>query len=183
VLANQFLQPEQAGVAEYIGTDFALLEVGQEDSVDAARQETGQAGLAHRQRQASEIRAIAHQEVEGVELDLGIVSARVQGVENRTGHQRRAERPRHRSLQDGARRLRVEAGSRLYPSTSAAKIATSLRSVSIGFFKTRPFEPLAAYRGMRWSDTSKNQANPVTPSNASMSESGPGRVETFFVPQ
>jgi hypothetical protein len=29
------------------------------------------------------------------------------------------------------------------------KIATSLRSVSIGFVKIRPFDPLEAYRGKR----------------------------------
>jgi hypothetical protein len=49
---------------------------------------------------------------------------------------------------------------RLYPSTSAAKIATNLRSVSIGFAKIRPLIRLAAYRGTMWHDTSKIEVNP-----------------------
>jgi hypothetical protein len=35
------------------------------------------------------------------------------------------------------------------------KIAASLRSVSIGFAKTRPLIRLSAYRGISWHDTSK----------------------------
>jgi hypothetical protein len=64
---------------------------------------------------------------------------------------------------------------RLYPSTSAAKIATNRRSVSIGFAKIGPLIRLAAYRGTRWDDTTKIEANPVIPGNASMSELGQTR--------
>ena len=58
-----------------------MLEWRKVDAIHAPCQQPREAGLAHRQRQAAEILAIAHQDVEGVELDLGIVSARVQGVE------------------------------------------------------------------------------------------------------
>jgi len=42
VLGNHALQSEQAGVPEQVRADLALLEVGQEDAVDAARQQPGQ---------------------------------------------------------------------------------------------------------------------------------------------
>ena len=71
VLRDHALQPHQTGVAEQVRADLALLEVAQEDTVHTPRQQPCEAGLAHRQRQAAEILAIAHQDVEGVELDLG----------------------------------------------------------------------------------------------------------------
>jgi hypothetical protein len=58
-------------VAEQVRANLALLEVAQEDTVHTPRQQPWEAGLAHRQRQAAEILAIAHQDVEGVELDRG----------------------------------------------------------------------------------------------------------------
>ena len=45
------------------------------------RASSRQVGLAHRQRQLAQILAVADQHIEGVELDLGIVPARVQAVE------------------------------------------------------------------------------------------------------
>ena len=54
MLGDQALQPHQAGVAEQVRADLALLEVGQKDAVDAPRQQPGQVGLAHRQRQPAE---------------------------------------------------------------------------------------------------------------------------------
>ena len=73
--------PHQAGVAEQVRADLALLEVAQEYAVDAARQEPGQARLAHRQRQLAEIVAVADQHVEGIELYLGIVLAGMKAIE------------------------------------------------------------------------------------------------------
>ena len=60
---------------EQIRADFALLEVGQEDAVDATRQQPGQVALPHAERQPAEIFAVAHEDVEGVELHLMIVPA------------------------------------------------------------------------------------------------------------
>src|SRR4029077_14698837 len=56
--------------------------VGQKDAVDTARQQPRQVGLAHRQRQLAEILAVAHQTVEGVELNLGIVLATAQALKS-----------------------------------------------------------------------------------------------------
>ena len=53
----------------------------EEDPVDTARQQPREVGLAHRERQLAEILAVADQAIEGVELDLGIVLARMQAVE------------------------------------------------------------------------------------------------------
>ena len=75
--------PHQAGVAEQVRADLALLEVGEVNAVDAARQQSGEAGLAHVERQSAEILAIADEDVEGVELHLGVMLAAVQAVEVR----------------------------------------------------------------------------------------------------
>ena len=75
-------QAHQAGMPEQVRADLALLEVAQEDPVHAPRQEPGQVGLAHRQRQPAEVLAVADQDVEGVELDLGIVLAGVQPLKS-----------------------------------------------------------------------------------------------------
>ena len=45
------------------------------DAVDAPRQQPGQVGLAHRQRQLAQIVAVADQHVEGIELHFVIVLA------------------------------------------------------------------------------------------------------------
>ena len=68
-------------VAEQVRADLALLEIGQEDAVDAPRQPPGPAGLAHAQRQPADVLAVADKNIEGVELHLVIVPARVQPVE------------------------------------------------------------------------------------------------------
>ena len=64
---HQPLQPHQAGVAEQVRPDLALFEVGQEDAVNPPRQQPGQVGLEHRQRQPAQILAVADQDVEGEE--------------------------------------------------------------------------------------------------------------------
>ena len=48
VLRDQPLQPHQAGVAEQVRADLALLEWRQVDAVDPPRQQPRQVGLAHR---------------------------------------------------------------------------------------------------------------------------------------
>ena len=55
MLGDQPLQPHQAGVAEQVRTDLALLERRQVDAVNAARQQPRQVGLAHRQRQPNSL--------------------------------------------------------------------------------------------------------------------------------
>ena len=61
---HQPLQPHQAGVAEQVRPDLALFEVGQEDAVNPPRQQPGQVGLEHRQRQPAQILAVADQDVD-----------------------------------------------------------------------------------------------------------------------
>ena len=50
-----------------VRADLALFEVGQEDAVNPPRQQPGQVGLEHRQRQPAQILAVADQDVEGEE--------------------------------------------------------------------------------------------------------------------
>ena len=64
-----------------VRADLALLEVGKEDAVDTARQQPCQVGLSHRERQPADVLAIADEDVEGVELHLGVMLAAVQAVE------------------------------------------------------------------------------------------------------
>ena len=42
MLGDQSLQPEQAGMAEQVGADLALLEITEEDAMDMRRQEAGE---------------------------------------------------------------------------------------------------------------------------------------------
>jgi hypothetical protein len=69
--------PKQAGVPEEVGTDLALLEVGQEDAIDAPRKQPGQVRLAHAQRQLANVVAVGNQDIEGVELHFIIMLATV----------------------------------------------------------------------------------------------------------
>jgi hypothetical protein len=73
------LQSHQATVAEQIRPDLALLEWRQ---MDASRQQPGQVGLAHVERQLAKILDIAHQHIDRVELHFVIVPARMQSVES-----------------------------------------------------------------------------------------------------
>ena len=68
-------------VAEQIRPDLALFERRQMDTINPPRQEPRQIGLAHAQGKLAQILAVAHQHIERLELDLGIVPARVQPVE------------------------------------------------------------------------------------------------------
>ena len=58
--------------------------IGQENSVDATRQQSREARLSHAQQKLPQIVAVAHQHVEGVELHLIFVRATVQTVEIRS---------------------------------------------------------------------------------------------------
>jgi hypothetical protein len=82
-LRHHALQPHLAGCPEQVRSDLALLEWGDEDAVRPARQQTREVGLADRERYAAQVFAIECEDVEGVELNLVIVLARVQGVEVR----------------------------------------------------------------------------------------------------
>ena len=79
----QALEPYLARRIEQVGADLALLEGRHEDPLGSAAEELGQICFAHVQRQRSEIVARQRQAVEGIELDLVIVLARVKGVEVR----------------------------------------------------------------------------------------------------
>jgi hypothetical protein len=57
MLGDHALQTHQAGVAEEIRTDLALLKWREVDAVDAARQPPGKIGLAQGERQLSDILA------------------------------------------------------------------------------------------------------------------------------
>jgi hypothetical protein len=74
---NHALQPHQAGRPEQVRADLALLEVAEEDAVDAPREQPRQTGLAHRQRQPADVLAVARQDVESIELHLVIVPQRI----------------------------------------------------------------------------------------------------------
>ena len=76
VLGDHALESEQARMPERIGSDLALLEVGGPKA---------RATLALRIDCGSLRRSVAHQDVEGVELDLGIVLPAVQAVESGRG--------------------------------------------------------------------------------------------------
>ena len=58
-----------------------MLEGCCEDAVGAAREQLRQVDLPHGQRQGAQVVAVERQDVEGVELHLLVMSARVQGVE------------------------------------------------------------------------------------------------------
>ena len=60
-------------MGKQVRADLALREIGKEDAVDTAGQEPGQPRLAHAERQFADVLAVADQDIEGVELDLGIM--------------------------------------------------------------------------------------------------------------
>ena len=74
MLGNDALQPHQTSMAEPVRAETGRCR-------QRGAQQPGQVRLAHTERQPPKILAIADQDIEGVELDLGIVSARVQAVE------------------------------------------------------------------------------------------------------
>ena len=81
MLRDQPLQPHQAGMPEQVRPDLALLEVARK--MPSTRRASSRARLVLRIDSGSlrMILAVAHQHVEGVELHLVIVLARVQAVE------------------------------------------------------------------------------------------------------
>jgi hypothetical protein len=83
VLRDHALQPHQTSVAEQVRANLALFEVAQKDAVGATRQQPGQVGLPHAERQLSDVLAVADQAVEGIKLHFVIVLPAVQAVEIR----------------------------------------------------------------------------------------------------
>ena len=70
---------------EQVGANLSLFKVTQEDAMHSARgEEPGQTGLSHREGQIPDIVTVANEHVEGVELNLLVVLARVQAIEVRS---------------------------------------------------------------------------------------------------
>jgi hypothetical protein len=80
-IRHKTLQSELAGLPEQVRADLALLEVADENSLRPPRQESREVGLPKVQRQLSQIVALQRQDVEGVELNLVVMPARVQPIE------------------------------------------------------------------------------------------------------
>src|SRR4051812_2975739 len=78
VLRDQPFKAELAGVPEQLRPDLSLLERRDVDTVDPAREDPRQVGLAQRQRQLAEVVAVGGQAVERIELHLGIVLTTVE---------------------------------------------------------------------------------------------------------
>ena len=78
MLGDQSLKAHAAGRLELIWPDLALLERCHEDALRPAAQQLRQVVLVKVQRQLPEVVAVQRQDVEGVELDLLVVLARVQ---------------------------------------------------------------------------------------------------------
>jgi hypothetical protein len=74
---DQALEAHPAGRAKQLRADLAGLERGDEHPVRAAAQQAREVCLAHGKRQLAQILAPKREDVEGVELHLGIVLARV----------------------------------------------------------------------------------------------------------
>ena len=70
-------------MAEQVRANLALFEVAQEDAIDAARQEPGEVGLAHTERQLADVLAVTDQTIERIELHFVVMLAAVQAVEIR----------------------------------------------------------------------------------------------------
>jgi hypothetical protein len=60
---------------------LALFKGSQEDASRPARQQPGQVGLAHRERQLAQVVAVQRKTVEGVELDLTVMLPGMQTIE------------------------------------------------------------------------------------------------------
>ncbi len=81
MLRHDALKAHVAGGTKQVWSDLALFEVIEDDAIDAPPQHLGQMVLSEVQRQRPEIVALAHQDVERIELDLLVVLAAVQAVE------------------------------------------------------------------------------------------------------
>ena len=64
-----------------MGADLARLERRDEDAIRSSCQQPRQIGLAHGERQASQIVTVQRHDVEGVELDLCVVFSGMQRVQ------------------------------------------------------------------------------------------------------
>jgi hypothetical protein len=68
-------------MSEQLRPDLALFELAHEDPFQPPRQQSGQVGVAHGQRQFSQILALKRQDIESVELNFVVMSARVHPIE------------------------------------------------------------------------------------------------------
>ena len=80
-LRHQPLKPHVAGSPKQIRANLALFERRNENAIGPTSQQPGEVGLAHRERKLSQVLAVERQDIEGIELHLVIVIARVQRVE------------------------------------------------------------------------------------------------------
>jgi hypothetical protein len=80
-LRHQALKAHVAGGAEQVRADLAALERVDEDALGPAREQALKAGFAKVQWQLAQVVVALDQDVEGAELDLIVVLARMQGVE------------------------------------------------------------------------------------------------------
>src|SRR6516165_8492944 len=78
---DKTLQPKLAGLAKQVRPDLSLLKGAEENPLRPARQEPFEVGFPHRQRKPAEIVAVHSEHVEGAELYLFIVPARMERVE------------------------------------------------------------------------------------------------------
>ncbi len=93
---NEPLEAHAAGGAKQVSTDLARLEWRYEYAIGPAAQRPRQVGLAQAQWQRPQVLAAEREGIEGLELHLVVVPARVQRVEDPTRRRRRAQRPRRR---------------------------------------------------------------------------------------
>src|SRR6266550_1046796 len=80
-LGNQALQTKLARLAKQVRPDLAALEVADENPFRPPRQQPRQIVLAKVQGQLPQVLTLERQNIEGVELHLIIMPARVQPVE------------------------------------------------------------------------------------------------------
>jgi hypothetical protein len=76
-LGDQILEPELARLAEKVRSYLATLELRYEDTIRSTREQAGEIGLAHRERQLTNILPAKCEDVEGTELHFSVVLARV----------------------------------------------------------------------------------------------------------
>ena len=74
-LRYQTLKTHVAGGAKQVGNDLALFRGRDKDAVRSTRQQAGEVGLAHRQRQASQVVTVERQDIEGIELHFVVMLA------------------------------------------------------------------------------------------------------------
>ena len=81
MFGNQPLETKLTSLAEQIRSDFTLLEGRHEDPIGAPCQQPGEIGFAQAQWQLTHIFTVEREAIEGIQLNLGFMLARMQPVE------------------------------------------------------------------------------------------------------